>query len=55
MLSTEEKNIRNKLSELDKANILGNSKTPHKPSTHVNFHDVTLSDIIKDSSHQFYF
>ena len=51
-LSQEGKVIWNKLSEAAKATILGNSKTPNMPSTHVNFYYVTLVDIIKASSHQ---
>ena len=31
---------------------MGNAKTPHTPSTHIIFHDVSLGDIIKDISHQ---
>ena len=34
---------------------MGNIKTPHKTSTHANFHDVNLDGPIKDISHQFYF
>ena len=34
---------------------MGNSKTPHKPSTCASINDVTFGDIIKDSSHQFDF
>ena len=34
---------------------MGNAKTLHKPSTHVNFHDATLVELIKDSSHKFDF
>ena len=34
---------------------MGNKKTPHNPSTYVNFHDVTLGDLIKASSLQFDF
>ena len=51
----EGKLIWYKLSEASKANILGNSKTPHNRFTHINFHCVTLGDIIKASSHCFYF
>ena len=51
----EENIIWDKLSEAAKATILCNTKIPHKPYTHVNFHDVTLGGLIKASSHQFYF
>ena len=53
MLSQEERVIWDKMSETSKATILGNTKTPHKPSNHVKFHYVTLGDIIKASYHQF--
>ena len=42
MLSQEEKFVWDKLSEAPKAAILGNAKSNHKPSTHVNFHYLTL-------------
>ena len=54
-MSQEEKDIWDKLPEAAKAIILGNAKTPHKPSTCVNFCDIDLGDIIKDSSNQFDF
>ena len=54
-LSQEEKSIWDKLSETAKATILSDTKAPHKPSTHVKFHSATLVDIIKSSSHKFYF
>ena len=41
-LSQEENFIWDKLSEAAKSTILGNTKTPHKPSNHVNFHGVTF-------------
>ena len=34
---------------------MSNSKKPHKPFTHSNFNDVTLGDLIKDSSNHFDF
>ena len=34
---------------------MGDAKTPHKPSTHVNFHYFAIGDLIKASSHQFGF
>ena len=49
------KDIWYKLSETAKATILGNSKTPHKTSTYVNFRDVALDDLIKAIFHQFDF
>ena len=52
-MSTEEKRIWDKLSESAKDAILSNSNTPNKPSTHVNFHDVTLGILIKDSYYHF--
>ena len=55
MLSQEEILIWYKLSESAKANILDNENTPHKPSTHINFHGVILGDLIKASSHKFDF
>ena len=55
MLSQKEKCIWDKLSEAAKATILGNAKAPHKPYTRVKFHGVTLGELIKASSHQFYF
>ena len=47
--------IWDKLSEAANTSIFSNSKTPHNSSTHINFSDVNLSDLIKASSHQFYF
>ena len=49
------KRIWDKLSESAKATILVNTKTPHKPSSNVNFHDVTLGYLIKDIHHKFDF
>ena len=43
------------MSEEVKVTNLGNTKTPHKPSTHINFHYVTLGDVTKASSLQFDF
>ena len=54
-LSQKEKVIWDKLSEAEKATILGNAKTLHKPSTHANFDCVNLGDLIKASSHHFDF
>ena len=54
-LSWEGKGIWVKLSKPPKATFSGNTKTPHKPSTHVNFHNFTLGDLIQDSSDKFYF
>ena len=54
-LYQEEKSIGDKILEAVKATILGNSKTPHKPYTYVNFHYVTRGDLIKAGPHQFYF
>ena len=54
-LYQEEKSIWDKILEAVKATILGNSKTPHKPYTYVNFHYVTRGDLIKAGPHQFYF
>ena len=34
---------------------MGNAKTPHDPSTHVNLHDITIGDIIMASLHHFDF
>ena len=41
--------------ESAKGRILGSSKRSSHPSTHVNLHDATLGDIIKDISHKFDF
>ena len=49
------KGIWGKLPEAPNATIFGNTKTPHKPSTHVKFHNVTLGDLINNSYHQFGF
>ena len=54
-LSQDEKFIWDKLSEAAKATILVHSKPPLKNSTHVKFHNITLGEIIKASSHQFDF
>ena len=54
-MNQEEKVIWDELSEASNATILVNAKTPHKPSTHVNFRYVALGDLIKASFHQFYF
>ena len=52
-MSQQEKCIWDKLSESAKDTILDNIKTPHKPSTHAEFHDVTLGYLINNVSHQF--
>ena len=52
-MSPEEKSIWYELSEASKDNILVNPKTPHKSSTRVTFHDVTLGDLIKANLHHF--
>ena len=49
------KGIWGKLPEAPNATIFGNTKTPHKPSTHVKFHNVTLGGLINNSYHQFGF
>ena len=54
-ISSDENGIWDKPSEAYKAKILSNPKTPHKPTTHFKFHDVTLGDIIKAIYHQIYF
>ena len=54
-MSPEDKEVWDKLSEAAKATILGNAKTPQNYSSHVNFHDVTIEDIIKYSYNQFDF
>ena len=55
MLSQEKNILLVKLSEAAKATNLGNTKTLHKPSTYVKNHYITLGELIKDSSYQFYF
>ena len=54
-LSQEDKVSWGKLYESVKVRILGDAKTPHKPSNHVNFHYVTLGHIIKAGYHNFDF
>ena len=54
-LYQEEKCLWGKLSEADNATILGDAKTPHKPSCFFNLHNVTLVGIIKSSYRQFDF
>ena len=55
MLSQEEKFIWDKMSEAYNVTILGNTKIPHKPSTHFKFNDVTLERLIKYIFHHFDF
>ena len=53
MLYQEENVIWDKLYEAAKFTILVDPKTPYNPSTYVNFHGVTLGDLIKAGFYQF--
>ena len=54
-LSWEGKGFWDKLLEPANATISGNTKTTHRPFTHIKFHDITLGDPIKYSYYQFDF